>query len=953
MRVIAWPLLPAAAACTLLASAIAQGPAKNTPDEVPQRNFAVHCGTLLTGDGTTTLHDAWLVVKDGKVHSVGTEAPPADLPVVDARTKVVMPGIVAVDTDLATAGDSDYQITPDALAIDSFDFDRKWLAALQGGVTTAYLSPGRQRLVSGQGAVVKLAGLDLVERVLNENACLRINFGDGAINAPRVFEPVPHPTSDEPLEASRIQTPTSRIAVLAELRAVFAAATDAVKAPGGRGPAEQRYDERPLADVIGGKLPLRAGAFRSQDVRRALQLQQELSVRMVLEDPQEIEPVAALAASQRVAATFRVPVRFGQQNPGGEDRSQKQPEPRPEAPAKAAAAGVVIGLAPAAGVSLRDYLMAVAIAVRHGLPAATALRSIGADAAAILGVDKRTGTLAAGKDADFVVLSGEPLAVGTMVEATWIDGRRAFARKTASRALAVRTGRIHDGTGRVFKNGVILVQDGHIKGIGEDLTIPYGAEVLDLPDGVMTPGFIDAFSHLGLAGEGSPVPQGAPNQRLHEAIDFDDPMFAGALAEGLTTLLVAGKDSGAVNGRVTAIKTGAADAASMVVRAIVGQRLSHEAIGPDAIKPFAEQIQRGKTYVELWRKYEKDLAEWQGKKAEAVPAVVPAAVPAPAAAAAAEPKPVDDAISGVWEAELDVQGQMQLKVVLDLKLTGTKVTGTIKISFAGRDLPAQEIGSGSFEGGKLKLEFRGMGGGGTATLEATVQGDTMTGKFTMGRLGEQDVTGKRTSKTSGAPTPKKAESKATEEGRPKAPKVDENLEPRRAAIEKHATLVVRCNRAAAITDVTELLEKEQIPYVLQGAEDLLDDASLLKGKKPAILLGPEVVIENKGELRNVAATFSDRDLPILFGSGDCAGARHLPMHAAYAVRYGLSPQDALQALTLWPACAFHLDDRIGSLEKGKDADFVVFSGSPFEPQSRVLLVVCNGVVRKDSREGKQ
>jgi imidazolonepropionase-like amidohydrolase len=941
----------------------AQSPAPNPAtnpttgaDEAPSRDFAVRCGKLLTGDGTTVMHDVWLIVKDGKVLSVGNDAPPSDLPVVDARNKVVMPGIVAVDSDLSAAGDSEYQLTPDALAVDSFDFDRKWLSALQGGVTSAYLSPGRQRLVSGQGAVVKLAGRDVVERILTENACLRIEFGDNATRAPRVFEPVPHPTSDEPLEAARIQTPTSRMSLLAELRAVFAAATDAVKKPGGQGPAEDRYDERPIAAVVGGKLPVRAGAFRSQDVRRALDLQKELGIRMVLEDPQEIEPVANLAAAQKVAATFRVPVRFGQQNPGGEDRLQKQLEPRPDAPAKASAAGMIVGLAPAAGVPMRDYLMAVAIAVRHGLPPAKALRSIGADAAIILGVAARVGTLEPGRDADFLVLSGEPLSVGTMVESTWIDGRRAFARKTESRALAVRAGRIHDGNGRVYRNGVILVQDGRIKGVGEDLSIPYGAEVLDLGAGVMTPGFIDAFSHLGLAGEGSGVPQGAPNQRLHDAIDHQDPMFLPAIAEGLTTLLVSGRDGGAVGGRVTAVKTGAADAASMVVREIAGQRITHDAIGPEAVKPLADQIQRGKQYVELWRKYEKDLADWQaGKRPEAVPATATATPPVPAAAAEAKPapeaKPAEDPVTGVWEADINVRDQIQLKLVLDLKLEGTKVTGTLKVAFGGREVPAQEISSGSFEGGKLKIESRSQRG--TATLEATLEGDTMTGTLTMAGLGDLAVNGKRTSKAGPAPAPKKFEAKATEDGKPKAPKIDENLEPMRAIIERHAALVVRCNRRAALTDVMTLLDKEQIPYVLQGAEDLLEEPILGKGKKPAILVGPEVVVQKEGVLRNVAATFSERDLPIMFGSGDCAGARHLPMHAAYAVRYGLSPADALAALTMTPARAFHLDDRIGSLEKGKDADFVVFSGSPFEPQSRILLVVCNGAVVVDHREGRQ
>ncbi len=936
--------MPSLAKSALAAALLASGlVAQTQPSDAapPERSFAVRCGTLLLGDGTSALENVWLVVVDGKVQSVGTAAPPADLPIVDASNRVVMPGIVAVDSDLATAPDAEYQYTPDALALDQFDFERTWTAALQGGVTTAYLSPARQRLVSGQGAVVKLAGSDLVARVLTESAALRVNFADGALQAPRVFEPTAHPTDEDPLLPARIQTPTGRISVLAELRAAFAAATDTNRAPGGEGPAEHRYDERPLADVVARKLPMRAGAQLGNDIRRALLLQQELGVRMVLENAQEIAELAAQAKTQQVAATFRVPVRPGRADAGGEDRLQKTPEPRPDAPAKAAAAGMLVGVGPAADVPLRDYLMAVAIAVRHGLPTANALRAVGADAAAILGVQDRVGTLAPGKDADFVVLSGAPFAVGTMVEQTWVDGVRAWARKTTSKALAIRAGIVHDGTGRTFRNGVVLMQDGRIRGVGEDLAIPYGAEVIDLPTAVVTPGFVDGWSHLGLAGDGTPVPQGAANQRLHEAIACDDPMFAPALREGITTVLVTGKDSGPVSGRIAAVKTGARSQDAMTVRAIAGQRFAHDAIGPDAIKPLADQLARGKQYVEAWRKYEKELAEWKsgGKPA-------PAPTPEPAPTAEAPPDPV----TGVWEADVDIQGQVQLKVVLDLRLTGAKVEGTIKISFGGRDLPPQTIAEGSFADSKLKLTFRGMGG--EATLEGTIKDDVMTGKLAMGRMGELDVTAKRTSKTSGAPAaPRRiAAEKPDEAGKPKAPKVDENLEPLRAAFEKRAAVVVRTNRGAAIKDVVELLEKEGVPYVLQGVEDALDDPAVLGGRKPAVLVGPATVVEEKGTVRNLAAGLTDLDLPIVFGSGECAGARHLPLHAAYSVRYGLSPADALASLTAWTAKAFCLDDRIGSLQKGKDADLVVFSGNPFEPQSRVLVVVCNGEVVVDQRE---
>jgi imidazolonepropionase-like amidohydrolase len=69
----------------------------------------------------------------------------------------------------------------------------------------------------------------------------------------------------------------------------------------------------------------------------------------------------------------------------------------------------------------------------------------------------------------------------------------------------------------------------------------------------------------------------------------------------------------------------------------------------------------------------------------------------------------------------------------------------------------------------------------------------------------------------------------------------------------------------------------------------------------------------------------------------------------HAIRYGMDPEAALRALTLGPARMFGLESRIGSLERGKDADLVVFSGSPFEPTSQVLLVICNGRIVHDAR----
>src|SRR5690606_25102317 len=205
----------------VLPSAAAQAPADQ------DRDFAVRCGTLHVGDGRV-LNDVWLIVQDGDVaRIVEGDAAPAGMRVVDASDKIVMPGIVAADSDLSGHPDAEYNVTPDCVALDGFDLFREHRVPLSGGVTTVYLSPGRNRLVPGQGSVVKLAGLDVVERVLAETACLRITLGAAASQAPAVFEPTVYPTSDDPLLPARRQYPSSRLSQLATLRALFqeAAAT--------------------------------------------------------------------------------------------------------------------------------------------------------------------------------------------------------------------------------------------------------------------------------------------------------------------------------------------------------------------------------------------------------------------------------------------------------------------------------------------------------------------------------------------------------------------------------------------------------------------------------------------------------------------------------------------------------------------------------------------------------
>lgn len=916
--------------------ALAGGDRPSGPPPSPRGTFAVRCGTLHVGDGGVA-RNVWLVVEKGKIARIDAKQP-AGLPVLDARDKVVVPGLVVADTDLSGTREGVYNVTPHFVGADNFDFSRPLPRCLAGGVTTVYLPAGRKRLIPGQGSVVKLHGEDVLGRIVKERACLQITLGDESTQAQPVFEPTPAPTSDDPLLPARRQIPTARISQLAELRRIF---REALAAPPGaelgQGAEEDRYEAGPLVEAARGALPLRVRAHRAADLRRALYLGREFGGGLVLEGCEEIARVARQVAAAGAMAVLRVPVRPGASNPGGEDRKDKRPRLDPAAPAIAARAGVRIALAPPSDDYMADMLMVAGIAVRHGLDPEAALRAITSDAAKALGVDDRVGSLAPGKDADFLVLSGAPFALGTVIEKTYVNGEPAWERQPARRRIAVRAGLAYTMAGPPLRDVVILIEGTKIRWIGTGISIPHGARVVDASDGVVVPGFIDGYSHLGLSGEGSGVPTGAPDQDVAAVIAVDDPLLREAAAAGLSTVLVSGRDgNGPVSGRVAAIKTRAVDRDELVLSSMAAIRMVHDALPPEGIKRLASVIERAKKYRDAWRKYEKALADWKagkGKKPETV-------------ATPAEPAKQDDPITGTWEVDVDLPIPVALQVVARLRLSGTTISGEIFVRVQNREQGPLPISEGRLAGKNVTLSFSTPMG--PVTLEGELgDQDRMSGTFRSPQF-EGSFEARRVAKS---PTAPRDSGTKTEDGRPRKPAVDESLEPLRALLEGKIPAVVVSNRAPAIRDVIAYFAKEKLPLVLAGLRDAVETPSLLAEAEPRVLLGPAVVERRHGKIRNSAVRLSDAGCKIAFGTGDTAGSRYLPLHAAMAVRYGLDPQIALAALTIEAARTFRIDERVGSLERGKDADLVVLDGSPFELTSRVRMVIVNGHVAYEAKEG--
>jgi len=164
--------------------------------------------------GTDIIENGVLVIDHNKVLSVGARnlvEIPAGAIAHDLGDSVIIPGLVIAETSLGeTSRDDERTLTPEVKAVDGFDFFTDYSKLIAGGVTTVQVSPGRSRLMPGQGGVVKLAGNDMSERILADSESLRVILSSASRRPPRIYEPPTGAVSvDNPLKPTRPQVGAS------------------------------------------------------------------------------------------------------------------------------------------------------------------------------------------------------------------------------------------------------------------------------------------------------------------------------------------------------------------------------------------------------------------------------------------------------------------------------------------------------------------------------------------------------------------------------------------------------------------------------------------------------------------------------------------------------------------------------------------------------------------------
>ena len=182
---------------------------------------------------------------------------------------------------------------------------------------------------------------------------------------------------------------------------------------------------------------------------------------------------------------------------------------------------------------------------------------------------------------------------------------------------------------------------------------------------------------------------------------------------------------------------------------------------------------------------------------------------------------------------------------------------------------------------------------------------------------------------------------------PTPPETDLALEPLVEALERKRTVHFHSHRADDIRTVLRLADEFGFELVVQHGTEAYKIADELARRNVPVSMTVPDSIGGKAEvmdfLEETGKRLTDAGVKVMVNTDDpITESRFLLRTTAIAVRGGLDEETALKAITLYPAQAMHLDERVGSLEKGKDADFVVLSGAPFSVYTRVLETYIEG-----------
>ena len=353
--------------------------------------------------------DGVVLVRDGEIERVGAAG---DVSIPDGyrtlNASVVTPGLIDARSVVGLAGiynipadqdqlDTSSPIQPALRAFDAYNAREELVAWVRDlGVTTLHSGHGPGAPISGQTMVVKTNGTTVEEALVDSVSMVAMTLG--------------------PSVERRFDSPGTRAKTVAMLREQFVKAQAYREKKASENAPDPDLGMEVLVRVLDGEIPALITAQRSTEIMSALRLADEFGFDLVLDGAAEAYLVLDAIREAGVPVILHPPMA----RPGGETVNASF-----TTAAKLREAGIPFafqsgyeGYVP----KTRVVLFEAAIAAANGLAREDALRALTIDAARILGLDDRIGSLEQGKDADLVLYEGDPFEYATRVCTVIIDG---------------------------------------------------------------------------------------------------------------------------------------------------------------------------------------------------------------------------------------------------------------------------------------------------------------------------------------------------------------------------------------------------------------------------------------------------------------------------------------------------------------------------------------------------
>jgi imidazolonepropionase-like amidohydrolase len=353
-----------------------------------------------------------ILIEGSKVRKIAPAITAAGEEIFDARGQTIIPGIVDASSRLGLRAsgmrwegdeineDSENNIS-DLSVLDGINpLDETFREASRGGITSAVITSGEKSVIGAKSAAIKVRQQPSNPAVLEPFIDIGITFGN---HVKRLND--------------RGEFPRSRMGIAAILRRALVDAEGYGKKKARDEIDEKNYDPKSEAmfKVLEKKVPLKITAYRMDDILTAIRIKEEFSIDIILNQCIEGYKVIEEIAERKI------PVIVGQYLlPVGDHEELGR---RIDLPVELYRAGIPLAFSThTEEIGFSFMRINAALAVKNGLPEYEALKALTINPARFFHLDERIGSIKEGKDADLLILDGNPLFSMTRVIKTMVDG---------------------------------------------------------------------------------------------------------------------------------------------------------------------------------------------------------------------------------------------------------------------------------------------------------------------------------------------------------------------------------------------------------------------------------------------------------------------------------------------------------------------------------------------------